>query len=51
MIIDLVNYMRVNGTLHILHTVVIKDYVGLIVSWVLWQPMDRYAACVKNNNK
>jgi DICT domain-containing protein len=33
------------------HTVVINDYAWLITSWLLWRPMDRYAACVKNNNK
>jgi uncharacterized membrane protein YciS (DUF1049 family) len=51
MIVDLFNYMRVNGTFHIMYTVVINDYVGLITSWLSWQPMDRYVACAKNNNK
>lgn len=49
MIVDLFNYMRVNGTFHIMYIVVINDYVGLITSWLSWRPMDMYAACAKNN--
>jgi hypothetical protein len=39
MIADLFKYMRVNGTLHIVYTIVINEYVNNKVG-ELWLPMD-----------
>jgi hypothetical protein len=44
---DLFNYMHRNSILHTVN----NSNAGLITSWMLGWPMDRYTVCAKNNNK